>query len=85
MTARVEQQQSPPKTTYIFLKIQQRQLFLKERPEDTGEHPDHIHTCENPVPLKGGKIQALAWRDLSTPHPSSRREERSQSKEGEGA
>ena len=60
---------------HIFLKIQQIQLSLKERPEDTGQQPDYIHTCENPVPGERGKIQATAWQDPRplTPVPSGRR------------
>ena len=34
---------SSPK--HIFLKIQQMQLILKERTEDTGQQPDYNHTC----------------------------------------
>ena len=60
---------------HIFLKIQQIQLALKERPEDTGQQPDYIHTCENPVPGERGKIQDAAQRDPRplTPAPSRRR------------
>ena len=61
--------------TYIFLKIQQIQLILKERPEDTGKQPDYIHTCKNPAPGERGKIQATTRRDLRplTQAPSRRR------------
>ena len=67
--------------TYI-LKIQQIQPTLKERPEDTGQQPDHIHTCENPAPREGGKIQAMARQDQSAPPPNSQGEERSPSGAG---
>ena len=60
---------------YIFLKTQQIQLILKERPEDTGQQPDYIHTCESPAPGERGKIQHPARRDPSTPPPRSQREE----------
>ena len=70
---------------HIFLKIQKKQLSLKERPEDIGQQPDHIHTRENPAPGERGKIQSLAQRDPNAPHPSSWQEERSWSGEGEGA
>ena len=57
------------------MKIQQIQLILKVRPEDTGQQPDYIQTCENPVPGERGKIQATAQGDLRplTPAPGGER------------
>ena len=62
----------------MFLRIQQIQLSLKERPEDTGQQPDYIHTCENPVPGERGKIQTAAQQDTRplTPAPRGRRGDR---------
>ena len=85
MTARVEQQQSPPKNIYMFEDTTNTTKFQKDRPEDTGQEPDYIYTCEKPAPRKGGKIQAAARQDLSAPYHSSWPEERSWSGEGEGA
>ena len=71
---------------YMFLKIQRIQLFLKERPVDTVQQTGYIYICENSAPHKGGKIQAMAWRDRAPPHtPAPWWEERSQSGKGVGA
>ncbi|XP_073071546.1 uncharacterized protein [Manis javanica] len=29
--------------------------LVNKRPEDTGQHPDHIHTCRNPAPCERDK------------------------------
>ena len=68
------------------MKIQQIQLFLKERPVDTVQQPGYIYICENSASHKGGKIQAAAWQDPSAPPTQlSRKKKRVREREGEKA
>ena len=73
MVAWVGQWESPTKT--CIFENTKVQLSLKDRPEYTGQHPDYIHTHENPAPCEEGKIQAAARQDLRplTPAPGRRR------------
>ena len=65
---------SSPKHTYIFMKIQLIQLFLKETPVDAVQQPGYIYICENSTSQEGGKIQATARRDPNATPPQTQQE-----------